>query len=77
MIGVYYLHLFVGNTFVGWLAGFLETMPGGEFWGLHAALVFSAGVLLLAFRFLFGRVLAPEDESTPAAVPGAQPAPAA
>ena len=28
VIGVYYLHLFIGNTFVGWLAGFLETMPG-------------------------------------------------
>ena len=39
MIGVYYLHLFVGNAFVGWLAGLLETMPGTQFWGLHAALV--------------------------------------
>ena len=28
VIGVYYLHLFIGNTFVGWLAGLLETMPG-------------------------------------------------
>jgi POT family proton-dependent oligopeptide transporter len=61
MIGVYYLHLFVGNTFVGWLAGFLETMPGQAFWGLHAALVAGAGALLLAFRFLFRGVLAPED----------------
>ena len=43
MIGVYYLHLFIGNTFVGWLAGFLETMPGREFWALHAALVACAG----------------------------------
>jgi POT family proton-dependent oligopeptide transporter len=77
MIGVYYLHLFVGNTFVGWLAGFLETMPGREFWGLHAALVFGAGLLLLAFRFLFGRVLAPEDDAldAPSGVP--RPVPAA
>ena len=42
VIGMYYLHLFLGNTFVGWLAGFLETMPGREFWGLHALLVASA-----------------------------------
>ncbi len=28
MIGVYYLHLFFGNSFVGWLAGLLEVMPG-------------------------------------------------
>jgi len=61
MIGIYYLHLFVGNTFVGWLAGLLETMPGQAFWGLHAALVASAGVLLLAFRFVFRGVLAPDD----------------
>ena len=39
VIGVYYLHLFIGNTFVGWLAGFLETMPGRQFWALHAGLV--------------------------------------
>jgi len=77
MIGVYYLHLFVGNTFVGWLAGFLETMPGREFWGLHAALVFSAGVLLLAFRLLFGGVLAPEDGEAHPVAPGAHPAAAA
>jgi len=64
VIGMYYLHLFVGNTFVGWLAGFLETMPGPEFWGLHAVLVGSAGVLLLACRLLFGRLLAP-DGATP------------
>lgn len=61
IIGVYYLHLFVGNVFVGWLAGFLETMPGREFWALHAALVACAGLLLLGVRLAFGRLLAPDD----------------
>ena len=61
VIGVYYLHLFLGNTFVGWLAGFLETMPGRQFWALHAGLVACAGVLLLGCRFAFGKLLAPED----------------
>ncbi|MEP7301570.1 MAG: peptide MFS transporter, partial [Caldimonas sp.] len=61
VIGVYYLHLFVGNVFVGWLAGFLETMPGRQFWGLHAVLVAGAGVLLLGCRLAFGRQLAPDD----------------
>ncbi|MEO8922003.1 MAG: peptide MFS transporter [Caldimonas sp.] len=66
VIGIYYLHLFVGNIFVGWLAGFLETMPGREFWGLHAALVVCAGVLMFGCKFAFGRLLAPDDaESTP------------
>ncbi|GAA0744530.1 peptide MFS transporter [Ideonella azotifigens] len=63
MIGVYYLHLFFGNTFVGWLAGLLEVMPGRDFWALHAALVASAGVLLLALRFFFGKLLLPEEDA--------------
>ena len=66
VIGMYYLHLFLANTFVGWLAGFLEIMPSAQFWGLHAALVAGAGVLLLACRSLFGAVLAPQDEAAPA-----------
>jgi POT family proton-dependent oligopeptide transporter len=72
VIGMYYLHLFIGNTFVGWLAGFLETMPGREFWGLHALLVASAGVLLLACRFLFGRLLAPDESEAAPAPRGAE-----
>jgi POT family proton-dependent oligopeptide transporter len=63
LIGVYYLHLFIGNTFVGWLAGFLETMPGPAFWGMHAALVASAGLLLLVIQAVFGRLLS--EEATP------------
>jgi POT family proton-dependent oligopeptide transporter len=59
MIGVYYLHLFVGNTFVGWLAGLLDVLPGTQFWGLHAVLVASAGVLLLVIKLLFGKLLTP------------------
>ncbi len=66
VIGMYYLHLFIGNTFVGWLAGFLETMNGRDFWALHAALVASAGVLLMLARALFGRFLAPEAQVGPA-----------
>jgi POT family proton-dependent oligopeptide transporter len=74
VIGLYYLHLFFGNIFVGWLAGFLETMPGQAFWGLHAALVAAAGVLLMMIQLVFGRLLAPED--TADGTNGAQDAPA-
>jgi POT family proton-dependent oligopeptide transporter len=69
MLGIYYLHLFLGNVFVGWLAGLLDVLPDGEFWGLHAVLVAAAGVLMLSAKFLFGRLLAPEGEA--AEVPGA------
>ena len=59
MIGVYYLHLFMGNNLVGWLGGLLERMSGLQFWLMHAALVGGAAVaMLLAWR-LFGRLLAP------------------
>jgi len=67
MVGLFYLHLFLANVFVGWLAGFLDTMPGAEFWGLHAALVFGAGVALLVVRALFGRILAPDAVAPEAA----------
>ncbi|HEY1091836.1 MAG TPA: peptide MFS transporter [Burkholderiaceae bacterium] len=72
VVGTYYLHLFAGNFFVGWLAGFLETLPGQSFWAMHALLVGAAGVLLLVVRALFGRVLEAEEEPAAAAV--AQPA---
>lgn len=64
MLGLYYLHLFAGNLFVGWLAGLLEVMPGSRFWGLHALLVLAAGVGLWAVKLAFGRLLA--TEATPA-----------
>jgi len=67
MIGVYYLHLFAGNIFVGWLAGLLDVLPGQQFWGLHAVLVGAAGVLLVAAKLLFGRVLLPTQKDDLAA----------
>ena len=59
MIGVYYLHLFMGNNLVGWLGGLLERMPATQFWLLHAALVGGAAVLMLVAWRLFGHLLAP------------------
>jgi proton-dependent oligopeptide transporter, POT family len=60
MIGVYYLHLFMGNNLVGWLGGRLERMPGTEFWLLHAALVGGACVLMLGAARFYGYLLAPD-----------------
>jgi len=65
VVGIYYLHLFIGNFFVGWLAGLLHVLPGPAFWGLHAVLVAAAGVLLLVVRLFFGKLLEfEEDEQT-------------
>jgi POT family proton-dependent oligopeptide transporter len=62
MIGVYYLHLFMGNNLVGWLGGLLERMPGTQFWLLHAALVGGAAVLMLIAWRMFGHLLAPNGQ---------------
>jgi POT family proton-dependent oligopeptide transporter len=63
MIGVYYLHLFMGNNLVGWLGGLLERMPGTQFWLLHAALVGGAAILMLLAWRLFGHLLAPTGQA--------------
>jgi POT family proton-dependent oligopeptide transporter len=57
MMGVFMLHLFLGNNLVGWLGGLLERMPGTQFWLLHAALVGAAGATLLVVARLAHRVL--------------------
>jgi POT family proton-dependent oligopeptide transporter len=59
MIGVYYVHLFIGNLLVGWLGGLLEKMSGAAFWGLHAALILAAAAALVGLRMTWGRSLAP------------------
>jgi POT family proton-dependent oligopeptide transporter len=65
MIGVYYLHLFACNMLVGWIGGYLEKMPAGNFWLLHAGLVGAGGVGLLIVRSFAGRILAPKEATRP------------
>lgn len=60
IVGLYYLHLFAGNLFVGWLGGQLEKMPAVQFWLIHAALVGGAGVVFLVVKVLFGGLVAGE-----------------
>jgi POT family proton-dependent oligopeptide transporter len=57
VIGIYYLHLFAGNAFTGWLGSLLEKMPPAEFWLMHAALVGGAGLVFLAIAPVFRKVL--------------------
>ena len=57
IVGLYYLHLWAGNTLVGWLGGLLDKMPTSQFWLLHAALVATAGVVFLVVRLVFGGLL--------------------
>ena len=57
IVGVYYLHLWLGNQLVGRLGGRLDKMPADQFWWLHAALVGAAGVIFLGVWLVFGRLL--------------------
>jgi POT family proton-dependent oligopeptide transporter len=62
MVGIYYLHLFGGNLFTGWLAGQLEKMPGSSFWLMHAGLMAAAAAVLLLVRLSIGSTLSPAYE---------------
>jgi len=62
MMGVFKLHLFVGNVLVGYLGGLLGTMDGERFWLMHAGLVTGGGLLLLLSKVVFGHVLAPTTQ---------------
>ena len=68
MMAVYYLNLFVAGLIVAKLASLLGTMPNAEFWGLHAALMAGALVVLLIVRGVAGRLLAPTVDPEAAAV---------
>ncbi len=59
VVGVYLLHLVIGNNLVGWLGGLLDRMAGSSFWLLHAALVGGACVLMLITAKLAGHLLNP------------------
>jgi POT family proton-dependent oligopeptide transporter len=55
MMGVYLLHLFLCNNFVGWLGGLIVRMPAAQFWLLHAGLVgTSCAILFILSRTAAG-----------------------
>jgi POT family proton-dependent oligopeptide transporter len=57
IMGVYTLHLFLGNNLVGWLGGLLDRISGTQFWLLHAALVGTACIIMLVVARLARHVL--------------------
>lgn len=52
VIGIYYLALFAANALVGWIGGWLETMPVTDFWLLHAGFAVVGGMVFAAFKLL-------------------------
>jgi proton-dependent oligopeptide transporter, POT family len=52
VIGLYYLAFFAGNSLVGYVGGYLETMPTTTFWLMHAGFAAGAGAVFLLFKLL-------------------------
>jgi POT family proton-dependent oligopeptide transporter len=62
MMASYLLALFLAGMIVTKLATLLDKLPGAAFWGLHAAIIAGAGVVMLIVRSAAGRLLAPVAE---------------
>ena len=58
MMGVAFTTLFVANNLIGWIGGYYEHMTPAQFWGLHAAIGATGGVLVLLFGGMLTRALA-------------------
>ena len=52
VIGLYYLAFFAGNSLVGYVGGWFETMPVTQFWLIHMGFAATAGVVFLLFKLL-------------------------
>jgi proton-dependent oligopeptide transporter, POT family len=66
VIGLYYLAFFAGNSLVGYVGGFLETIPTTSFWLLHTGFAAAAGLVFLLFKLLLSRRLV---QGNPAPLP--------
>jgi proton-dependent oligopeptide transporter, POT family len=62
MIGVYYLAVFAGSTISGRLGGLYEHLTTPEFWLLHAAIVFAAGLVILCLAPQLRKILLSSNE---------------
>ena len=63
VIGLYYLAFFIANAVVGYVGGLYSSLPTTTFWLIHVA---SAGVGLVAFVLVQGRVRSADDDGNAA-----------
>jgi len=57
MVAAYYLHMFICNMLVGYIGGFLETLPGPTFWLIHAGLIGASAIILIGVQRGAGHIL--------------------
>lgn len=69
VIGLYYIAFFIGNSLVGWIGGWYETMPTTSFWLMHAGFAAVSGAIFVLFKLFAGKIMEGGGEATPADVP--------
>ena len=52
VIGLYFIAFFLGNSMVGYVGGWFETMPVTQFWLMHMGFAASAGAVFVLFKLL-------------------------
>ena len=57
VIGLYYFAFFIGNSLVGWVGGFYETMATTDFWLMHAGFAVFSGVCFIIFKLFVSKLL--------------------
>ena len=65
VIGIYYLAFFAGNSIVGWVGGWYESMATPTFWLMHAGFAAVSGAVFILYKLALGRLLEPEADPTP------------
>lgn len=70
VVGAYYLGLFVGGVFSGWLARFYEPLGPAAFWLLHAGVGVAGAGLVWMLRGWFQRNLRLEPNAAAVVMPG-------
>jgi POT family proton-dependent oligopeptide transporter len=63
MMGVSFLTLFVANNLIGRIGAYYEKMTPAAFWGLHAAIGATGGLLMLLFARSLGRFVEPRPRA--------------
>ena len=66
VVGMYQLCFFAANALVGWIGGWIATMPATRFWPMHAGFALGAGLVFLILKFALAKRLhssAPEPSA--------------
>ncbi|MCA1749256.1 MAG: peptide MFS transporter [Parasphingopyxis sp.] len=69
VIGLYYIAFFIGNSLVGWIGGWYETMPTTNFWLMHAGFAVVSGAVFVLFKLFASQILTKAGAEEPSGVP--------